>query len=488
MTSPNSPEPGAAPATKARAPFFVLLTSHWLSIIGTVLIVTAVCTVLFLIPFHLRAQNDNPYRGIVAFVIVPMVFFAGLALVPIGAWFARRKVGSQLSAISDKKAAWTRFAWVFGAATMVNVAIGTQVTYKALHHMETAEFCGSCHVMAPEERTHKDSPHAQIACAECHVGDGAGGLIKSKIAGARQFMENTTDSFHRPIPSALATDRLTPAKQTCEECHRREKPGDVRVRVLDSFAEDEANSHTQTVLSMQVGGSVLGGIHGRHLDPNLEIQFGVSDPDRQDVVWVESHDKRTGEVRRYTKSGWQDDPNQKVRRLTMECVDCHNRIGHALQSPTKAIDGALASGQLPTTLPWIKKTAMGLLKAEYTSHEDAATKIPAALLDIYKREHAGTFAVREKEIADAGKVLAEIHNRNVYPDLKVTWGTYPDNIGHTDSKGCLRCHAGEHSAPDGKSITNNCFVCHYSAAVDEADPEILQTLGISKVLAKARKK
>lgn len=487
MTSPHSPPQESTPAPKDRRPFLVLLTSHWVSQVGTGLIVTALCTLLFLIPLSMRGQADNPYRGIVAFVIVPMVLFTGLALVPIGVWLGRKRVQNRLAGVMDKKAAWTRFAWTFGAATVINVGVGTQVTYRAIEHMETPEFCGSCHVMAPEERAHADSPHSQITCAECHVGDGAGGLVKSKISGARQFFENLSGSVHMPIPSALATDRLVPAKQTCEECHWREKPGNIHVRVLNSFAEDEANSLSQTVLSMQVGGRVFGGIHGRHLDPDLEIQFGCTDPERQNVVWVEARNKRTGEIRTYTKSGWKPDPETKVRRLTMECVDCHNRIGHALELPARAIDTAMASGKLSTTLPWLKKSAMSLLKTEYKSHEEASRQIPAALLETYRREHADVFGAREREIAEAGQVLAEIHNRNVYPDLKVTWGTYPDNIGHTDSLGCFRCHDGDHATPEGKPISNNCFICHFSAAVDETDPEILQALGISKVLAKARK-
>jgi hypothetical protein len=42
--------------------------------------------------------------------------------------------------------------------------------------------------------------------------------------------------------------------------------------------------------------------------------------------------------------------------------------------------------------------------------------------------------------------LVAIYNRNVFPDLKVTWGTYPNNLGHTDFPGCFRCHDGSHSS------------------------------------------
>ncbi|MCY2959082.1 MAG: NapC/NirT family cytochrome c [Planctomycetota bacterium] len=486
--SSNQPPAEPSPASPSARPFLVLLTSHWISWVGCALILTALSTWLFLLPQQSRGGSDNPYLGLLSWAIVPAVFFAGLALVPVGAWLARRRVQSRLAAVVDKKTAWTRFAVVFGVATLANLAVGTQVTYRAVHHMETPQFCGSCHVMTPEARTHVDSPHSQVTCAECHVGDGASGWVASKVSGTRQFIDNLRDSYHKPIPSGLATDRIIPAKQTCEECHWRTRPGDVNVRVINTFAEDEENSLSQTVLTLHVGGSVLGGIHGRHLDEDLEINFASTDPVRQDIVWVESRNKRTGETKTYTKSGTTPEQVAGLKKITMQCIDCHNRPAHKFQLPGRALDSALAGGSLPTTLPFLKKTAMALLQAGYASQDEAAQKIPAGLLDTYRRDHADVYAQRESEIAAAGAVLATIHNRNVYPELKVTWGTYPDNIGHTDFPGCFRCHDGDHVTAEGKAITNNCFACHFSAALDETAPEILQTLGLEKVLAKARKK
>ena len=89
-------------------PFVVLLTSHWLSWIGVALIVTALCTWLFLLPLQMSGETDNPYLGLLAFLLVPLVLFAGLGLVPFGAWLARRDVTRRLSAVVDKRAAWTR--------------------------------------------------------------------------------------------------------------------------------------------------------------------------------------------------------------------------------------------------------------------------------------------------------------------------------------------------------------------------------------------
>ena len=67
--------------------------------------------------------------------------------------------------------------------------------------------------------------------------------------------------------------------------------------------------------------------------------------------------------------------------------------------------------------------------------------------------------------------------------MKVTWGTYPNGMGHSvpghnPSPGCFRCHDGSHTSKDGKTITNDCSVCHNLLASDEVNPKQLSLLGL----------
>jgi hypothetical protein len=62
--------------------------------------------------------------------------------------------------------------------------------------------------------------------------------------------------------------------------------------------------------------------------------------------------------------------------------------------------------------------------------------------------------------------------------MNVRWGTHPNNIGHTDSAGCFRCHDGSHTSATGKTITNDCSVCHNLAVSNEANPKLLADLGM----------
>ena len=97
------------------------------------------------------------------------------------------------------------------------------------------------------------------------------------------------------------------------------------------------------------------------------------------------------------------------------------------------------------------------------------------------------YAARSQDIHQAGEAVLAIYKRNVFPDLKVTWGTYPNNLGHTDFPGCFRCHDGSHMTGDGKTITQDCNSCHEPLAMEEASPEILKTLGIADRISKMQK-
>ena len=48
----------------------------------------------------------------------------------------------------------------------------------------------------------------------------------------------------------------------------------------------------------------------------------------------------------------------------------------------------------------------------------------------------------------------------MFPAMKVKWGTYPNNIGHTFFNGCFRCHDDNHKAKDGSVIKQDCETCH----------------------------
>ena len=474
--------------TPNERPSWFLVTRHWASLVGLALLATAVISWLFVLPQQIRGHVDNPYLGIVVFLLLPVIFFAGLALIPIGIYLSKRQIRNGLAEPTfDRKSALRRIAWFFGITTLLNILIGTQVTYRAVEHMETPQFCGgTCHTMMPEFAAYQNSLHSRVECVECHVAPGAAGWITSKTNGTRQLVDTVFTTYRTPIPSALESNRLVPSRKTCENCHWPQKLGGVRLRVFSKYAEDEANTRTETVLMMLVGGNRISGIHGAHFGRGVQVRFAAVDGARQTIPWVEYRNTETGDVRTFSS-----DPNvdsaKGLPKYEMECIDCHNRPTHTFDLAERAMDKALALGDIPVTLPYIKKKGVELLKADYHSNKEATDKLPGALISFYQQNYPDVYARRPQDIEQAGQAVLRIYNRNVFPDLKVSWGTYPNNLGHTDFPGCFRCHDGSHTATDGQTITQDCSACHESLAIEEASPEILRTLGMAERISKIQK-
>jgi hypothetical protein len=80
--------------------------------------------------------------------------------------------------------------------------------------------------------------------------------------------------------------------------------------------------------------------------------------------------------------------------------------------------------------------------------------------DSYRAKLPDVATSASREIDRTVAAVQDILARNVFPELKVTFGSYPNNIGHIDSPGCFRCHDDEHVAADAKKIGQDCETCH----------------------------
>jgi nitrate/TMAO reductase-like tetraheme cytochrome c subunit len=484
----NLPEPqDPERPSLGKHPVIALFTSHWLAMVGFGLVITAIVVWSCLLSVQLRDGNRNPYIGL-AMTGAGGVLLLGMILTPLGLLLGRRRLKERLAtSLADRKVAWGRLLVFLVVTSLINLLIVSQLMFRAVHAMESKQFCtSSCHVMTPEARAFDQGPHAGILCVDCHVGDGALGFVKSKLQGTKQLYAVLTDHVAKPIESAIAAGRMVPSNETCENCHWKNQPAKVSLRMFRRYDDDKLNTPMTTLLTMNVGGDVMGGIHGSHHGPGVEIRFVATDPERQDIPLVEYTNSVTGQSRTYVKKG-AEAAAANLPRIKMQCFDCHNRPAHAFNLPDRAVDRALLLGRMSVNLPFLKKTAVEILKAEYPSSDAAATQIPATLMSFYQKEFPGVVEKNADDVREAGAVLADIYSRNVFPDLGVTWGTYPDNRGHEDFPGCFRCHDGEHATPSGETITKNCFRCHFASAVEDTKPEVLELLGLDKMMRKLEK-
>ena len=63
-------------------------------------------------------------------------------------------------------------------------------------------------------------------------------------------------------------------------------------------------------------------------------------------------------------------------------------------------------------------------------------------------------------LQQAIEVTQNIYRTNIFPAMKVGWGTYNNQIGHMTTLGCFRCHDDNHKTPDGKVLGQECESCH----------------------------
>jgi hypothetical protein len=329
--------------------------------------------------------------------------------------------------------------------------------------------------MHPEYTAYKISAHSHVDCVACHIGSGASSYFAAKVNGTKQVLEVTFDRYPTPIPSPV--ESLRPARYICEGCHTPARFVGEKLLVKSTFADDERNTETQTVLVLHLGGldglSHLTGIHGVHLG---HIEYIATDPTRTTIPWVQRQNA-DGSQTVFAASATGGAVPQGERRV-MDCIDCHNRAAHTFVTAEEAIDRAMAEGAVSPDLPWVHKEGLELLKATYASDAEARTKIPEQLAEFYRTQHPEVLPAKAALVKQAGEQLATLYSQNVFPYMKVTWGTHPNHIGHMSYPGCFRCHDGDHAAKDGASIPQDCATCHNLLAVDETKPKVLADLGI----------
>jgi hypothetical protein len=442
-----------------------------ISVAGMVL--TTLSAVLFLIVFFadLFGLHSNPYIGLVFFILLPGVFVLGLLLIPLGAWIERRR---RLAGKPPAELRWPRIdlndasqrrtAVAIFALTLVNIVIVSLGAYRGVEYMDSVQFCSSaCHtVMKPEGVAHQNGPHARVACVQCHVGSGATSFARAKVSGTRQLIALARGTYPKPIGTPVRN--MMPARDTCEQCHWPEKIHGDKIRRIVEYADDEKNTESVTTLQVHIGGGserlgIASGIHW-HMNVANEIEYVATDDKRQVIPYVRLKD-RAGNVREFVADGVTAAQLANGERRRMDCIDCHNRPAHTMAvTAERAVNAAMARGEISPALPFIHRQAIEVLKAGYPTQTAATDAIATSLREFYRVTTSGADASRARDIDNAVAATARIYRGNVFPEMRVGFGTYPNNIGHIDSPGCFRCHDDNHKSKDGKAISQDCDTCH----------------------------
>jgi hypothetical protein len=350
-----------------------------------------------------------------------------------------------------------RRLWLLVLGVLVFLFLFFLGSVELLDYSESVAFCTSCHTMDPEKTVYQTSPHQNVSCGTCHIGPGAVPAVQAKLASVRYLWEYPLNLYTRPIPSPVHS--LRPVEVVCEQCHWPQKFYTDRLLEISHFAEDEANTRSDIYLLLKTGGGTLREGQGKGIHWHIEnvVRYRAADDQFQDIPWIQT--EIDGVTTVYTASNTTLTPDQiaalPVRQ--MDCIDCHNRATHVFQSPSDALDQALANGQLNADLPDIKREGVKLLAPFYASQDAGAQTIAADLKAFYTAQYPAAPAA---EVDKAAAVLGDLYRQIKFPDMKTDWRVHPNNIGHKDSAGCFRCHDGQHFTQDKQSIRLECNICH----------------------------
>lgn len=443
--------------------------SNWISITGFIFAVNSLILILVLFVQALLSEHTNPYNGIFTYIILPTILVIGLLMIPIGMLINRKKT-------HDPEKRWPvldmnipkqrqRFVTI-SVFTFLFLIVSAMGSYEAFNYTESVEFCGTlCHkVMEPEYVTYLHSPHARVACVECHVGEGAGWYVRSKLSGLYQVYSVTFHKYPQPIETPIKN--LRPARETCERCHWPQKFYSGKLRNQRGYLTDSLNTEWNCSLIMKIGPdySPMGlteGIHW-HINNDVQIEYVAAQQDREIIPWVKFTNRKTGEVQIF-----QDPDNQLDQKAIdtlehrfMDCMDCHNRPSHSYKSEMVYVDNAMIAGDVPKDLPFIKKVAMNVLKGPFTNQDSASQYIRDSITNFYKTGYPSIYATRQPAIEKAITGILNAFSLNVFPYMRASSKNYLNHIGHLESDGCFRCHSGRHTSEKGKVISKDCSMCH----------------------------
>lgn len=461
-----------------------LFRNH-LSWIGAALSIFGLGTTFFLALIDAWSKRPNPYIGIFAYVVFPAILLLGLLLIPLGMLRerSRRRTLAPSAILPYPRIDFNNprhrrlIAFALGISLFL-IPLSAVGSYRAYELTESVSFCGqACHaVMGPEFTAFKVSPHARVACVECHVGPGATSYFHAKLSGVRRAYAAIRESYHRPIPSPAFN--LRPAQETCEQCHWPEKFFGTQLRTFTHYGYDEENTPRQLDLLIKVGGGspatgLTAGIHW-HMNISNEILYVSTDEKHQVIPWVRLKDGK-GQVTEYfaKDSTLTADQLANAPRRRMDCMDCHNRSAHTFNPPDRVVNEALLAGKLDATLPYIKQQGVELLSASYASTDEGLKKIGTALDAFYRDKYPALYPAKQNEIRAAVAELQRLFRSNYFPEMKVNWESYPENIGHYYSSGCFRCHDGQHVSSDGKVIRKDCVICHTVLGQQEGKAKLM---------------
>ncbi len=424
--------------------------------------------IILLLLLFSGAVDEWSVAGILSFVGLTILWIVGLVMIPLG--MSKKEKNSspekKSSILNLTVESYRNAFYVLAGGIFVFLLVTTAGAYKSYHYMESVKFCGTtCHVtMEPEYTAHAKMAHADAKCADCHIGEGITGFLASKVEASKELIAIVTGTVPHPIYANEGIHEV--AKEACQQCHWSQKFQPDRKLHNIHFLRDEENTEWDIDLTMHLSSGVeaLGlqkGIHW-HMNKDVKIEYVATDKDNQIIPWVKYTNLKTGEVKIFQSV---DEPLDKSAFDTlsvtqMSCLDCHSRPAHNFEPGENFINAKFVTGEIAKDLPEFKSAAMAAVVEEYGTADSARMMIPKKITSFYEENYPEILKEKKGELDKSIAAVLDGFSKNVFPDMKVRWDKYYNNLGHMKSNGCFRCHDNNHVSKNDEVIPKTCTTCH----------------------------
>jgi len=198
--------------------------------------------------------------------------------------------------------------------------------------------------MQPQAIGHSRSAHARVACVQCHVQDGFGHHMQAKLAGVSRVLAVALDSHRGAIRSSAG--HANEINTQCRSCHRLERTPPFKLKRI-RYTQSEGLTTPEelaVILKLGSGRASAGGAHW-HSDHRIRVAYAAVDPLGQQIPWVKVRRADGTEITYSSSIAAGPEQWDQVPKHEMDCVDCHNRVGHAIAPQDSRLESSYPDNQ-----------------------------------------------------------------------------------------------------------------------------------------------
>jgi nitrate/TMAO reductase-like tetraheme cytochrome c subunit len=357
--------------------------------------------------------------------------------------------------------------------------------YGVNSYTNSPSFCSSCHEMAPEYTTYKQSAHNQISCVQCHDKPGISNIIDNK-----KNLVKAIKSHYSDIPiQILQTNVQIVSSENCLKCHSKNRlvtaTGDLKVNHPGHIKEGipcitchEGVAHSKIAArglntakdrDKWTKANVKELTNELYTKPNMgtcidchdkvnngekpwkDIAYSMPPKPEEAVTTEENQDKKTQKL--ILQAIGKQSANVKI---SMECTTCHKivKVPKLHKKPDWPVNHGTTAIQ---KLDQCKNCHQDSKWIKIVPQEDIMTLLQKVKQVKYKLNYEQT-----KNHSRTNQFCSTCHSNRPPSHTQTNWppGHILESSNENERQKCFICHDEKESSTAVKAPALSCQTCH----------------------------